>query len=70
MALDMTAIVLTYNEEIDLPDCLESLKDLDCQVIVIDSGSDDGTVEIAKRAGAQVVRHEFENALHILSQLC
>ncbi len=61
MALDMTAIVLTYNEEIDLPDCLESLKDLDCQVIVIDSGSDDGTVEIAKRAGAQVVRHEFES---------
>ncbi len=61
MPVDMTAIVLTYNEEIDLPDCLDSLKRLDCRIVVVDSGSDDDTIGIARRAGAEVVVHEFKS---------
>lgn len=61
MALDVTAIVLTYNEEIDLPACLDSLGFLGCRIVVVDSGSDDRTVEIAEKAGADVVHHEFES---------
>ena len=49
MALDLTAIVLTYNEEIDLPACLDSLGRLECRIVVVDSGSDDRTVDIASR---------------------
>ena len=59
--LDLTAIVLTYNEAQDLPDCLESLRPLNCKVFVVDSGSTDGTREIAESAGAQVVQHPFES---------
>ena len=61
MALDLTAIVLTFNEEIDLPACLDSLGRLECRIVVVDSGSDDRTVDIAEQAGAEVFHHEFES---------
>ena len=61
MEPELTAIVLTYNEELDLPECLDSLKPLGCQIIVVDSGSTDRTVEIAEAAEAEVFYHEFES---------
>jgi glycosyltransferase involved in cell wall biosynthesis len=57
----LSVIILTYNERANLPACLESLKGLDGDVFVVDSGSTDGTVEIATAAGAKVVVHPFEN---------
>jgi len=54
-------VVLTLNEEANLPDCLDSLKGLPCQVFVVDSGSTDRTIAIAREAGAQVAEHPFEN---------
>ena len=59
--LDLTAIVLTYNEERNLPDCLDSLLPLECVVFVVDSGSTDKTVEIAEGRGVRVFRHPFDN---------
>jgi len=56
----VSVIVLAYNEEANLPDCLGSLKHLDCEVLVVDSGSTDGTREIARQAGAAVFEHPFE----------
>ena len=56
----VSVIVLAYNEEANLPDCLASLDHLDCEVLVVDSGSTDGTREIARRAGATVFDHPFE----------
>lgn len=49
----VTACVLTKNEEENLPACLESLKWADA-IQVVDSGSTDRTLEIAKKAGAQL----------------
>ena len=57
----LSVIILTYNEEVNLPTCLESLKGLDCEIFVVDSGSTDRTVEIARSYGAHVVEHPFEN---------
>jgi len=57
----LSVIVLTLNEEANLPACLESLADLDCDVFVVDSGSTDGTVQIARARGARVLGHPFEN---------
>ncbi len=56
----VTVVVLTYNEEANLPACLESLRGLDCEVFVVDSGSTDRTWEIAEAYGARVVEHPFE----------
>ena len=58
--MNISVIILTYNEEPNLPFCLESVKLLDCEVFVLDSGSTDRTKEIATTAGAQVVVHKFE----------
>jgi glycosyltransferase involved in cell wall biosynthesis len=57
----VTAIVLTQDEEANLPACLESLTGLGSDVFVVDSGSKDRTVEIARAAGATVVSHPFEH---------
>lgn len=58
---DLTAIILTKNEELNLADCMKSIKDLAKRIVVIDSFSTDNTVEIAKEFGAEVFEHEFIN---------
>lgn len=57
----IAAIVLTKDEEQDLPGCLESLQGVADEVYVVDSGSRDGTIEVAKRFGATVLEHPFVN---------
>ena len=57
----LSVIILTLNEAANLPDCLASLQGLDCDVYVVDSGSKDGTQEIAAQAGATVVSHPFDD---------
>lgn len=57
----LAAIILTKNEERNLPGCLASLKGLAEEVYVIDSGSTDKTTHIAEEAGAVVLKHEFYN---------
>lgn len=56
----ITALVLTHNEEANLPACLGSLGGWTGEVVVVDSGSTDATVDIARRHGARVVEHAFE----------
>jgi len=57
----IAAIILTKNEEKDLPACLESLRGVVDETYVIDSGSTDRTVEIARTFGARILEHEFVN---------
>lgn len=52
--IPVSVIVLTRNEARNLPACLASLAEFD-EVFVVDSGSDDGTAEIARSLGARVV---------------
>jgi glycosyltransferase involved in cell wall biosynthesis len=56
----LTAVVLTRDEAGHLADCLRSLAWCD-ERLVVDSGSTDGTVELARRQGVTVVTHPFEN---------
>jgi len=58
---DITAIILTKNEEKNIVDCIKSIEGFAKRVVVVDSGSDDATVEIAKQLGADVYIHPFEN---------
>jgi len=56
----LSVVVLTLNEELNLPDCLRSLQGLDCEIFLVDSGSTDSTVAMAHAAGASVFAHPFE----------
>jgi glycosyltransferase involved in cell wall biosynthesis len=58
---ELAVILLTLNEERNLPDALRSLHGLNAEVFVVDSGSTDRTLEIARDAGCHVVEHPFEN---------
>jgi len=58
--INISILILTLNEEQNLPGCLESVKWSD-DVVVFDSFSADRTVEIARAAGAQVVQRRFDN---------
>jgi len=57
----ISAILITYNEEADLPDALESLRGVADEIVVVDSGSADRTQEIARDKGARVVVRPFTN---------
>lgn len=55
----ISAIVTSFNEEINIKDCLESVAWAD-EVLLVDSFSTDRTVEIAKSTpGVTVVQHEY-----------
>ncbi|PFG04474.1 glycosyltransferase family 2 protein [Bacillus sp. es.034] len=57
---DLTAIILTKNESKNIVACLDSIKDFAIRAVVVDSGSTDNTVELAKSCGADVYYNEFE----------
>lgn len=58
----LSAILIAKNEERDLPGCLESLKGLANEIIIVVSeDTTDKTDEIARAAGAKVIRRKFDN---------
>ena len=56
---DLTAIILTMNEEVNISKCIDSIASVAKRIVVIDSGSTDNTVSIAKEKGADVYFNEF-----------
>ncbi|MEJ7827411.1 MAG: glycosyltransferase family 2 protein, partial [Segetibacter sp.] len=61
MKINITAIILTYNEETNIRACLKSVTDVVSEIFVIDSGSSDRTLDIAKEFNCKIVNHPFEN---------
>ena len=57
--LDISVIILTYNEEIHIRRCLENVNRFASKVFVVDCFSTDRTVEIATDLGAEVVEHKW-----------
>src|SRR6202162_621389 len=56
----ISVLILTKNEEQDLGGCLESWRWSD-DVDVFDSYSTDGTLDIARAAGAHITQRHFDN---------
>lgn len=54
--------MIVKSEEQFLPACLESVKDYVDEIIIVDTGSTDSTVEIAKEYGAKIYHHAWENS--------
>jgi glycosyltransferase involved in cell wall biosynthesis len=52
--------ILTYNEEIDIADCIQSALECD-DIILVDSYSTDRTVEIAAQYPLRIFQHKFES---------
>ena len=61
MRPSLTVIFITLNEEFHIGEAIDNVKDIVDEVLVVDSGSVDRTVEIAESKGAKVVYHKFEN---------
>lgn len=55
-----SVVILTLNEERNLPACLRSVAACD-DLVILDSGSTDRTAEIARNAGARVYQRRFDN---------
>jgi glycosyltransferase involved in cell wall biosynthesis len=55
----LTATLIAYNEELDLPRALASLDGVADEVILVDSGSTDRTCVIARKFGARVYTHKL-----------
>ena len=58
---DLSVIILTFNEEKHIARCIKSLATFTNKVFIIDSGSTDKTVEIAKSLGAEVAVNQWVN---------
>lgn len=57
--LDLSVIILTYNEEIHIRRCIEMVSSFAKRIYVVDSFSSDRTVQIAEELGAEVIQHEW-----------
>lgn len=57
----MTIIILTRDEEVNIRRCIESVKGLAKRIVVVDSGSTDKTIEIAKSLGADIYLHPWKH---------
>src|SRR5258706_55297 len=57
--LPISAIVLTHNEERNLPKCLDSIAGRVSEIIIVDSFSTDSTLQVAKSYTDKIVQHEY-----------
>ena len=54
----LSAVIITFNEAARLPACLDSLEFVD-EILVVDSGSTDNTVELAESRGCRVIHQSW-----------
>ena len=54
----LSAVIIAKNAARQLPECLESLAFCD-EILVVDSGSTDGSVELARARGARMIEAEW-----------
>lgn len=59
--MDISIVILTYNEALHIERCIGSVRRVSDKIYVVDSHSNDGTQEIARRLGATVVEHDYVN---------
>jgi glycosyltransferase involved in cell wall biosynthesis len=60
MQVRLSVVIITYNEERNIERCLESVKEVADEVVVVDSFSIDKTEEICKKHGVKFLTHAFE----------
>lgn len=61
MTDSFSVIILTYNEEKNIGACLDSLKPLNADIYIVDSGSADKTLDICRNYTSNIFHHPFDN---------
>lgn len=61
----ISIVLAVYNEEENLSKCLDSIKELDGEIVIVDGGSTDNTLEIAKKFDAKIIKTTNPQNFHI-----
>lgn len=61
----ISVVLATFNEEKNLKECLESVKDLAWEIVIVDGGSTDKTLEIARQFNAKIIQTDNPPVFHI-----
>ena len=59
----LSVVLAVFNEESNLKMCLDSVKDIADEIVIVDGGSSDKTVEIAESFGANVIKTDNPHRL-------
>jgi len=59
--MNISVIILTYNEDMNIERCLNSIKDLASEIIIVDSQSTDKTLDICEKYGCRIFQNNFIN---------
>ena len=65
----ISVVLATFNEEKNLPECLESVKDLASEIVIVDGSSTDNTLQIAQKYGAKTRITTNKQNFHINKQM-
>ncbi|MBI3103898.1 glycosyltransferase family 2 protein [Candidatus Daviesbacteria bacterium] len=63
--IKISVVLAVFNEEENLRDCLQSIKDLAWEIVIVDGGSTDKTLEIAKDFNARIIQTNNPPLFHI-----
>src|ERR1035437_913702 len=58
--IQLSVVIITFNEEKNIGRCLDSVKDIADEVVIVDSFSTDKTEEICRSKGAHLVQHKCD----------
>lgn len=58
--IQLSAVIITYNEEKNIGRCLQSLQGVVDEIVVVDSMSTDSTIAICNQYGVRIISHAFE----------
>lgn len=61
----LSVVLAVFNEEANLGKCLESVKNLADEIVIVDGGSKDKTVDIAGSFGAKIIETDNPAIFHI-----
>ncbi len=65
MMQKISIVLAVFNEEDNIATCLQSIKDIAWEIVIVDGGSSDKTIEIAKKFGAKVISANNPIVFHI-----
>ena len=66
--MKLSVAIATFNEEKNIGKCLESIKEIADEIVIVDGSSSDKTIEIAKKYGAIILVKDNPQIFHINKQ--